>query len=84
MLCFMHRDGTLRPMRSTLTHFDLFPSLLAAMGFKIEGDRLGFGYNVFSRDVVPRKDYRSRLKKRVLSHSKVYERLWFPEDTEEQ
>ena len=84
VLCFMHRDGTLRPMRSTITHFDLFPSLLAAMGFKIEGDRLGFGYNVFSRDVVPPKDYRSRLKKRVLSHSKVYERLWFPEDTEEQ
>ncbi len=79
VLCSLHRDGALRPVRSTITHFDLFPSLLAALGFKIEGDRLGFGYNVFSRDVAPTKDSHSRLKKRALSHSKTYERLWLPE-----
>ncbi|WP_298068378.1 sulfatase-like hydrolase/transferase [uncultured Mailhella sp.] len=79
VLCSLHRDGSLRPMRSIITHFDLFPSLLAAMGFKIEGDRLGFGYNVFSREIAPDADSRSRLKKRVLSHSKTYERLWLPE-----
>lgn len=79
VLCSLHRDGSLRPMRSIITHFDLFPSLLAAMGFKIEGDRLGFGYNVFSKEIAPDADSRSRLKKRVLSHSKTYERLWLPE-----
>ena len=30
------------------TSFDLFPTTLAAMGFAIEGDRLGLGVNMFS------------------------------------
>lgn len=30
--------------------FDLFPSTLAAMGCKIEGDRLGLGTNLFSQE----------------------------------
>ncbi|MBQ7346909.1 MAG: sulfatase-like hydrolase/transferase [Clostridia bacterium] len=30
------------------TSFDLFPTTLAAMGFTIEGDRLGLGVNMFS------------------------------------
>ena len=79
VLCSLQRDATLKPMRSVITHFDLFPSLLAALGFTVEGDRLGFGYNVFSAEVTPEKNYRTRLKKRVLSHSKVYESLWLPE-----
>ena len=32
----------------TVTTFDLFPTALAAMGFEIEGDRLGLGVNLFS------------------------------------
>ena len=32
----------------TVTSFDLFPTMLAAMGFSIEGERLGFGVNLFS------------------------------------
>ncbi len=31
-----------------VTSFDLFPTTLAAMGFSIEGDRLGLGVNLFS------------------------------------
>jgi len=30
------------------TSFDIFPTTLAAMGFKIEGDKLGLGVNLFS------------------------------------
>lgn len=30
------------------TSFDIFPTTLAAMGFTIEGDRLGLGVNMFS------------------------------------
>ncbi|MBR3880044.1 MAG: hypothetical protein IKJ34_00370, partial [Mailhella sp.] len=65
-----------------INHFDLFPTLLAALGFSIEGDRLGFGYNVFSREVLPPQDSHEQLKKRVLSGSKVYESLWLPEYAE--
>ena len=32
----------------TFTSLDIFPSVLAAMGFTIEGDRLGLGVNLFS------------------------------------
>lgn len=32
----------------TFTSFDMFPTTLAAMGCKIEGDRLGLGTNLFS------------------------------------
>ena len=86
VLCSLQRDATLKPVRSVISHFDLFPSLLAALGFSVEGERLGFGYNVFSSEVTPEKDYLARLKKRVLSHSKVYESLWLPEyaDREKQ
>lgn len=79
VLCSLQRDASLKPMRSVITHFDLFPSLLAALGFVVEGERLGFGYNVFSSEVTPDENYRDRLRKRVLSHSKVYESLWLPE-----
>lgn len=79
VLCSLTRDAELIPVRSIITHFDLFPTLLAALGFSVEGDRLGFGYNVFSADVQPEKNYRDKLRKRVLSHSRFYESLWLPE-----
>ena len=82
VLCSLQRDATLLPVRSVITHFDLFPSLLAALGFSVEGERLGFGYNVFSSEVTPESDYRTKLRKRVLGRSKVYESLWLPEYAE--
>lgn len=78
VLCSLN-GGKLRPMRTTITHFDLFPSILAALGFTVEGDRLGFGFNVFSQEVLPPAGYRDELKKRVLSQSQLYESLWLPE-----
>ena len=34
------------------TSFDLFPTTLAALGFSIEGERLGFGVNLFSAEAT--------------------------------
>ena len=84
VLCSLDSGGSLRPMRSTLTHFDLFPSILTALGFTVEGDRLGFGYNVFSREIFPPEGYIEKLRTRVLSPSKIYESLWLPEYAEEK
>ncbi len=36
------------PVNRTFTALDMFPTTLAAMGFEIEGDRLGLGVNLFS------------------------------------
>ncbi len=79
VLCSLDGGGRLRPMRPSLTHFDLFPSILTALGFTVEGGRLGFGYDVFSNEAIPPKGYMKELKKRVLSPSRIYEKLWFPE-----
>ncbi len=81
VLCSL-RGAELRPMRSRITHFDLFPSILSALGFTVEGGRLGFGYDVFSREAVPPQDNAEILKKRVLSPSRLYESLWLPEYAE--
>lgn len=34
----------------TFTQYDFFPTILASMGVKIEGDRLGLGTNLFSEE----------------------------------
>ena len=81
VLCSL-RGGELRPMRGKITHFDLFPSILSALGFTVEGGRLGFGYDIFSREVAPPENYEETLRKRVLSSSRVYESLWLPEYAE--
>ena len=43
----------------TFTSLDMFPTTLAAMGFKIEGNRLGLGVNMFSgeKTVAERMGY---------------------------
>ncbi len=50
--CFLNAVPT--PQGATtervFTSFDLFPTTLAAMGFSIEGNRLGFGVNLFSSE----------------------------------
>lgn len=38
------------PKNRTFTPMDLFPTTLAALGCKIEGERLGLGTNLFSND----------------------------------
>lgn len=50
--CFINAVPT--PQGATteriVTSFDLFPTTLAAIGFSIEGNRLGFGVNLFSSE----------------------------------
>ena len=83
VLCSL-KGGELKPMRGRITHFDLFPSILSALGFTVEGGRLGFGYDVFSREVMPPEGNTEKLRKRVLSHSRLYESLWLPEYAEQK
>lgn len=49
--CFINSsvEPVLGEKNRTLTIMDMFPTTLAAMGFKIEGDRLGLGTNAFSK-----------------------------------
>ena len=48
--CFI--NSSVSPVLPTetrqVTQLDMFPTMLAAMGYEIEGDRLGLGTNLFS------------------------------------
>lgn len=46
--CFLNCGLPARTENREFTAMDLFPTVLAAMGFQIEGDRLGLGTNLFS------------------------------------
>ncbi len=50
--CFINAapEGEIRKSGRTFTTMDLFPSILAAMGYEIEGNRLGLGTNLFSAE----------------------------------
>ncbi len=62
------------------THMDLFPTVLAAMGFEIEGERLGLGTNLFSREETLAErfgfDY---INKEVSKFSDYYVETFAPE-----
>lgn len=50
------------------TSFDLFPTILSSLGVKIEGERLGFGTNLFSKkktlvERMPIKKFDQELRK---------------------
>lgn len=55
--------------------FDMFPTTLAAMGFTIEGDRLGLGVNLYSGEKTLVEQYGlKKLNKELVKHSKYYDR----------
>lgn len=49
--CFINTDFSRENVRCSereCNSYDMFPTVLTAMGYSIEGDRLGFGTNLFS------------------------------------
>lgn len=74
--CFLNCD--LQPARTKnreFTAMDLFPTVLAAMGFQVEGDRLGLGVNLFSDQptLCEALGY-SALETQISAHSSFYVR----------
>ena len=58
------------------TTFDMFPTTLASLGVKIEGNRLGLGTNLFSSVQTLTERYgREKVKKEVSKKSKMMEKL---------
>lgn len=57
----------------TATTFDMFPSTLASMGVKIDGDRLGLGVNLFSnRRTLAEKHGLNKLNNELEHYSEFY------------
>jgi phosphoglycerol transferase len=70
-------NSAVQPQGSTsnrvFTPFDMFPTVLAAMGYTIEGERLGLGVNLFSAEhtLVEQIGYEF-LNKELAKHSEFY------------
>lgn len=68
------------------TSLDMFPTTLAAMGFEIEGDRLGLGTNLFSsvptlcEEMGPGKEGYDLFDTEVKKNSDYYRQNFFKKD----
>jgi len=52
---------------------DLFPTMLSAMGYEIEGDRLGLGTDLFSaRETLAEEMGYERLNEEVQKYSQYF------------
>lgn len=62
--------------RRDYTTFDNFPTTLASIGVKIEGNRLGLGTNLFSQEPTLTEKYgREQVESDVVKQSKLMEEL---------
>lgn len=64
------------PKNRDFALFDFFPTILASIGVKIEGERLGLGTNLFSdkKTVMEEIGYR-QLNREVVKRSKIYKKI---------
>ncbi len=79
---FFYNHKATRAARQEITHYDIFPSLLDLLGFKVAGGRLGFGYSLF-QDIpnVPTIAKQREIVAKSLYVSPFYLRLWaLPDD----
>ena len=70
-------NSAVQPQGSTsnrvFTPFDMFPTVLAAMGYTIEGERLGLGVNLFSAEYTLAEQIGYEfLNKELAKHSEFY------------
>lgn len=72
--------GLPEPDRSTLIGFDVFPTILEALGFGVKGGRLGLGYAAFNHpELSPPESRVDAITTSALRASRVYHRLWEPQ-----
>ncbi len=63
--------------RDTIVHFDLLPTILEFIGFRVTGDRLGLGYSGISEATVPVSGDRvERMLEELPNRSERYWTFW--------
>ena len=63
--------------REDVLHFDMFPTILEFVGFKVEGGKLGLGFTAISKntDLPPATEYED-MNEDLLNQSDQYLDLW--------
>jgi phosphatidylglycerol--membrane-oligosaccharide glycerophosphotransferase len=72
--CFINTDRTiaLSEKNREFTTLDMFPTVLSALGFDIEGDRLGLGTDLFSSTTTLAEELGYEYLQQELSKSSLY------------
>jgi phosphoglycerol transferase len=69
-------NSDLEPVNATnrlFTTMDMFPTILASLGFEIEGDRLGLGTNLYSdKKTVMEEVGKKEFMEEISKNSKLY------------
>lgn len=72
---------TIKPIhknRERILHFDVFPTVLEILGFRITGGRLGLGYSAIDTNVIPPSNTLDEMNEDLLNESPEYLELWKP------
>lgn len=71
-------NSDLEPSNTSNRYFttmDMFPTILASLGFQIEGDRLGIGTNLYSgKETVTEQMGMEKYRKEIAKNSRKYNR----------
>ncbi len=66
-----------RTQNRNFSHFDLFPTILSALGFTVEGDKLGLGVNLSSaKPTLLEEKGEGWLNQQLGLSSKIYDDFW--------
>lgn len=75
-------DHVLTKASDKITHFDLYPSILDAMGLHVEGSRLGIGRSGFTQDrTLFYYGRRKEMREELMNFSPTYVNLWVDQPT---
>jgi phosphoglycerol transferase len=68
---------TITKNRENILHFDMYPTILEFIGFKVEGGKLGLGFNgISSNTELPPSNEFEEMEEDLLNQSDEYIELW--------
>lgn len=72
-------EETIHKNREAILPFDLFPTVLDFIGFKVEGGKLGLGYSAIAKNInLPPETEYEEMNRDLLNKSNKYLDLWKP------
>ena len=67
--------------RDEVLHFDMYPTMIEFLGFKVIGGRLGLGYSALNKNMLPPNNDFEDMNENLLNNSEQYLDLWKPKTT---
>lgn len=72
-------NNAMQKQTDDIDHFDMLPTILTALGFDIEGGRLGLGYvRIGKNGVQSNAAFFNTMEKSIPYQSDAYNKMWLP------